>query len=345
MVNEIEVCDVIESNDCAGKKSFEVTSTAEDETFKARYRLNHGWLPPATKLQLATVSQMDKVHVVVTNQFYAHAPLTIGEYTQVLDSTHFRDPVCRCGEFLTSDGFEIYCPNLTCALTLKTRFERLADIQFFDFETVSNDRELVYHPNDFDNYTHPFRLLKQGLFWGFPGLTLEEALLRLNGRNTTGMSAFMSSECNISTFYIPDLFKEFVENGKIPNWLAEQAVRSIDRFYGYMQDSINRRDTDSPTQNMILAGFLWGLGLESIRPLTIQKIFNYEYNIGFKDPATIYASVLTSYQELINELEMHPLEADAIVNEIRRRKYEIRDIFYHYSLNKDDVTRSFQHLM
>jgi hypothetical protein len=335
----IEVRDVIEKNDCAGKKSFFVTSMGSDESVKSIYQLNSAWMPPESKLELSAVAPLDRVAVVQS----LYTPLIVqhdgelvalaGEFIQNHSDPHLRDPVCRCGQRLKSDGFDIHCPDPYCPLSIVMRLQRLAETQFFDFESVTSDGELVHFhltDEDFNQYTRPFFTVTQSLLWGRPGGLIEDYLLTRPLERP-----------NQATFLIPDLFEDFLENPAIPMHLGQVAVSSIQRFYGWMNETVNRRDFNSHAQNRLLYGFLQSLAIEALRPQFIEAIFTYEAQVGFTDPVMIYAHILTNVNELVKEIGMHPLEAQAIIREIYQRRYEMHDIFRCYALNKSDVDTTF----
>lgn len=338
----IEVRDVIEKNDCAGRKSFYVTAMASDETIPSIYRMNPAWLPPDTKLALASVAQMDRLRVYhhrhSENLLHNGAFVIMdGDFVENLSDVHLRDHLCRCGTRMVSDGFDVHCPNPDCALTLAARLERLGHTEFFDQESVTSDGELIdIGFGRADNYTqfcHPFMFVTQGTFWGAPTVAIEDILLR--------QSKFEA--INLATFLVPDLFDAFLDNPVIPNPVAQSAAIYAQRFYGWMNETVNRRDFYSPAQNRLWAGFLWSLGIESLKPAYFDMLFTYEMCQAINDPGVLYAALLTEPKFLV-EAGLHHLEAISIVNEVRRRRFELCDIFSYYALNKDDVLEQFRRL-
>jgi len=336
----IEAVDVIERNDCAGKKSFFVTAQASDETISSLFSMHPAYMPPENKLALASVASMDRLRVNYArysqNILYNGSYIVFdGNFFENLSDTRNRDPVCRCDTRMVSDGFDVHCPNLQCPLTLTARIERLGNTEFFDMESVLSDPELCRTgviPSEATAYSHPFMFVTQGLFWGEPGGSVENILLRNR-----------VDPPSIATFLVPPLFEDFLENPTIPSHMAQMAATGAERFYGWMNETINRRDPLSPTQNKLWSAFLWSLGIETLKPVFFENLFNFEYTVAMGDPAVVYASLLTKTRSLV-EIGFHPVEASTLVNEVRKRAHELHDIFYHWAINKDDITRSFRHL-
>jgi hypothetical protein len=341
MADVIEVLDVIERNDCASKKSFYVTTRASDETINSLYRISPAWMPPETKLALATVSPMDKVVVhrgILAENLLHNGGFVVfdGDFDQNLSDTHNRDAVCRCGTPLVSDGFDIHCPNLNCPMTLAARLDRLGNTEFFDFESVTSSGELIeigFGPDEQTSYAQPFMCVTQGLFWGVPGGSVEELLLR------RGMDL-----PNIATFLVEPLFAQFLDSLPSNNYMVQMGIAGAQRFYAWMTETINRRDYYSISQNRLIQAFLWSIGIEALKPIFFDRLMAAEMDMALNDPAVSFAAILTNQRTLIG-LDFHPVEAAAIVREVHHRRYEIHDIFYHYALNKADVTRSFSQLM
>ena len=333
MQDNIQVRDVIEKNDCAGKKYIYVTAMESDELISSKFRLTSAYMPAHEKLAIASVAPMDKVSVLY--DYKPSNPLMVGEYFDNLEDISKRDPLCKCGSLMVSDGFDVYCPNDCCALTLATRFERLAETSFFlniEFEEGVELQWFNHHDISITDQMYlekPFMSIQHGLFWGEPGGSLEHTLLTKAPRNLS-----------LATFLVKPLFEDFIE------YRQTKISKNILNFYGEMDDLINRRDLDSLRQNKLLFEFLWSLGIESLSEDHIRSLINYEKILGnTSDPMVFYAYVFTHPKELIEELGIHYLEASAIYREISRRKYEFCDIFSHYALNEDDVDASFDRLI
>lgn len=337
MVNEIVVRDVIEQNDCAGKKYFYVTSMEGDETVQSRFRLTHAYMIPHEKLILASVAPQDKVLVV--NEFYPCDLLIAGTYVHNLSDVSNRDPLCRCGTPMVSDGFDIYCPNDQCPLTLTTRFERLGMQTFSEMETLKYNEETGFIEEsatytDLMNYIQPFAFITNGLFWGYPGGSLEHILLTRSFGNLS-----------LATFLVEPLLRDFIEQFPPPNANSD-TFKGANIFYRDMDELIQRRDLDSVRQNVLLRSFLSALGIESLSDDHIRLMVQYEHDIqGMLEPFLLYAYLLTHPGELMTATGMHRLEAATIMEEVRRRRYELFDIFYHYTNNNADVVEAFKNFM
>lgn len=336
MVDEIHVQEVIEKNDCAGKKSFFLTATEDRHPVQSQFRLTPSYMPPHDKLALASVSAMDRVKVVMDHN---HGDLlVVGDYVHNFEDVWNRDPICLCQTRMVSDGFDIYCTNQTCALTLTARIQRLASASFFQSEFMRQDLTEGFFERDgtavFDDvyYCRPFVYINQGLFWGEPGGSIEHILLT---RNVGYIS--------LATFLVQPLFEEFL-NGIKP--FSTKAYSNICRFYGAMDEFVSRRDFSSIRQNKLIHEFIWSLGIEALTEQHIFALTQYERIMAVSDdPILYYAYVLTHPSEMIKELGMHRLEANAVLVEIARRKHELFDIFFHYCNNKTDVTQCFNRLM
>jgi hypothetical protein len=334
MNDVVHVRDVIEKNDCAGKKH--ICITASEEQAYVQYRLTPAWMPPHIKLGLASVAPLDTVRVVIDP--IQRGAIVIGDYVENLTDYWNRTPVCRCETLMVSDGFDVYCPNPECALTIATRLERLGTTSFFRSESMASDLTEGYFDHQgiaiFDdvNYCRPFHPITQGLFWGEPGGSLEHILLT---RNVGYIS--------LATFLVPSLFEDFL--GTIKPF-SPHFYTNITRFYGAMDEFVNRRDFTSVRQNQLIYEFIWSLGIESLSQENIFALTQYEKLLDQTvDPILCYAYVLTHPIEMIRELGLHHLEAAAIVQEISRRKHELFDIFYYYANNKADIQHSFSDLL
>ena len=345
----IEVDEVIEKNGCDGKKLFYITALEEkDELIHSKFRLTRAYMPAEHKLLLARVSPMDRVKVVSDHR---HGELTvIGEYVDNYSDINNRESVCRCQTKLISDGFDIYCPNEECGLTIAARLERLANTAFAEpdvlrLNEVTGDLGYTVALGEVPTFYRPFSIIQQGLFWGWPGGSLEHILL-------TKMIRIPST---ISTFLVEPLFMILLEelHNRITDagsYFPEDLYGPIYQFYRDMDEFVNRRQIDSDRQNMLIRSFLWSLGIEKLKPEYISALVNYEIeyerNVGdVSDPILPYAYILTHPDELARELNLHRLEARAIVREIYLRRWEMRDIFWHYAQNKDDVELCFKQLI
>jgi hypothetical protein len=341
MNNQITVRDVIEYNDCAGKKYISVTSMEEDEIVPSRFLLSRKWMPADHKLGLSAVAPLD---VVTVNYHHINGlfndPSLVGEYVENLTDVYTRDPLCRCGHRLVCDGFDLYCPNTLCALTLATKINRLGNTVFFDSEVLSHDpstgeARISLAIGGDPSYSQPFFMITQGMFWGTNVGTLEHTLLT---RNFGSLS--------LATFLIQPLFKEFLEMLSPQDVLDNIAYLNVDRFYDSMDLIINERNINSPQQQLFMKSFLWCLGIEALLEEHVDKMMVYEASYGAElDPLLTYAYVLCNPGVMISDLNIHPLEASAIANEVKRRSHELHDIFYHYTNENHDIVELFSHYM
>lgn len=341
MGDRITVRDVVEYNDCAGRKHISVTSMEEDEIVPSRFLLSRKWLPPYQKLQLATVAPVDIVEV--QHQSFGNLfqdPSLVGEYVQNLTDVYTREPLCRCGHQLVCDGYDLYCLNISCALTLSTKIRRLANTTFFDSDVLSHDPltgeakinlTIGGHPS----YTNPFAMICQGVFWGNDVGSLEKLLLTKN-------FGYLS----LATFLIQPLFQELLEKLSPLDVLDNIAYVNVQYFYEAMDSFINTRDYQSAQQHRFIKSFLWCLGIEALLEEHVDKMIVYESSVGAElDPMLTYAYILTHPGVMTNELAIHHLEATAIAYEVKQRSHELFNIFYHYTNENHDVVSLFNHHM
>lgn len=330
-VRDVSVRDVIERNDCAGRKTIEVTAMEEDETISSRFRLTHAYMLPREKLALASVAPMDFVSVAVDN--YGHDPLLLGEYVANKTDIQNRDPICLCNTQMVSDGFDVYCPNTSCFLTLEARLNRLGNIVFFspDAMDFNENLHLFTHQEisftDSMNFYKPFFPITQGRFWGEPGGSLAHAL-----RNTK------CTDVSIATFLIEPYFHNLVSVIGPHFFKSGIPYANIMRFYGEMDEFVNRRDYDSERQNRLYCCLIQSLGIESLTLDHIHDLLIYErLNNQHVEPLLATAWALTHPEEMVREMGLHPLEASAIRLEVKRRKDELYLIFQHYVPMNNDV--------
>jgi hypothetical protein len=233
----------------------------------------------------------------------------------------------------------VYCPNTECGLTTLAKIGRLADTVFFDTMYQYFDPEVEYFKSGPEyghnpNYQKPFSIITQGLFWGHPGGSVEHILL--SGR---------FGSISLANFLVEPLYRELVDTLG-PRSLDSYLYMNIEQFFFDMVELVNRRDLTSIRQNMLMYGFLNALGIESLSHININKMMAYEREMSHMgEPMLMYAFMLTNPAEMVRELGIHHLEADAIFSEVRRRKTEFHDIFYHYTNNNMDVDNLFDRFM
>lgn len=334
----ITVREVIEQNDCSGKKHIFVTAIEEDESAVSRFRLTRAYMFPHEKILLASVCPADVVTVVY--DYFALDPTLAGEFVSIHSDIGNRDPLCRCGFEMISDGMEIYCPNKHCALTLATRIRRLASTQFTQqemgyFDPVTGEEKISISINQPVSYYQPFLPISQGIFWGQPGGSLEQIILNRYD---------LFKDLSLANFLIEPLFRELLENILPLDVNDNHAYLRIEYFYSTMEELTKDRDHNSHHQQMFIYAFMSCLGIESLSSDHIKLMMHYEQNVsGVWTPLLSYAYLLTHPGELVSELGLHPAEATAIVREVNRRSYELSDIFYHYTDKNTDVLETFKH--
>lgn len=335
---QITVREVIEQNDCSGKKHIFVTAIEEDESAVSRFRLTRAYMFPHEKILLASVCPTDVV--TVAYDYFPLDPTLAGEFTGIHSDIGNRDPLCRCGIEIMSDGMEIYCPNKHCALTLSTRIRRLATTQFTQqemcyFDPQTGEEKVSISINQPVSYYQPFQHIAQGIFWGHPGGSLEQIIL--NKYN-------LFKNLSLANFLIEPLFRELLESILPLDANDNNAYLRIEYFYSSMEEFVNNRDYNSHHQQLLIHAFMSCLGIESLSDDHIKLMMDYEQNIGgVWTPLLSYAFLLTHPRELVTELGLHPAEATAIVGEVNRRSYELSDIFYHYTNKNHDVLETFRH--
>lgn len=333
-MNKIIVGNVHDYHDCNGKKFIDITDSEEGGMISPRFRMTSRQMLPYQKLLLSTVLPGDEV-IVYHNAIYDNA-LIAGEYIENAYPHGFRYAVCRCGSDLVSDGFEVYCPNAECSITVTSRIARLADTMFFPYNVMVSDHEMS---QDFsfmshDNSSIPFKPILDPKFWGCEFDSLDTVLLG---------SKFGS--VSLATFLVEPLFTGFLDYTASSLSYNNYTFQAIGYFFGYMEELINRRDYHSEAQNTLIERFIWALGIESLKPDVIRKMVCYEVGMGMGGQVLLpYIHFLTSPDELSRELKVHPIEARMIAHEVHKRKYEFHDIFSHYS-SEDTADRFLGRMM
>jgi hypothetical protein len=333
----IIVRDVHERHNTIGRKDIFITNMEEDETIESLYRLTKGFRNPSDKIDLAHVAPYDRV--VVVPDLYPDMPLVLGEYVENLSPPKRYSGICRCGTVVTSDGFAVYCPNPRCSLTIYARLKRLAETVFFDPDATPNDVEFDISFNmmtssqlsDLQTLHQPFLPIIHGQFWGDPGGSVESLLL--SGRY---------GEISLATFLVKPLFQDFIDM-VYPQYAGESVVyKSFHRFFVNMDEITEHRDVTNGRQNHLIAKFLYALGIDSLKSHHIPALLHHEQMLGLEyAPFLSYVFALTRTSELVNQVGLHPLEAQAIVQEVRMRRDELRDIFAYYSNDHLDIDNCF----
>ena len=326
MGRSILVCDVNETNDCAGKKILRVSSLSHDENHKSYFIMTQSYMFLHDKLRLATVCPGDHVEILLKDNFDNSE--TIGEYTSIIFPKDYREAICACGINLVSDGYDVYCPSSACGVTLAARLGRLSEAKFFDGSTESD--YLQFLTNDFTTaraLTHdseylskPFKFISDPKIWGKEFITIEEAILK------------KQSHVNLATFLVENEFSNFIDHDYTESHDHSLEFNNISRFFTLMHELVNQRDFQDTSQNDFIKTFIWSLGIQSLTPKHIEDMLVYEMCFDFPgSPFVPYALILTRPSEMVNQLGFHPLEAEAIYREVFKRKYELCDIFSEYS--------------
>jgi len=223
---------------------------------------------------------------------------------------------------LVSDGFDIYCPNDQCGLTILTRLERLANTSFFSYDKpidLHETHESVVLTDD-PYFMRPFLPILQPRFWGEAVGSLEHVLLN-------------KPPCSVSiaTFLVEPLFRDLLDCISAPINYDNLLLRNIAHFYNTMQKAMQHRDYRDAVQNRAIKEFIWALGIEALQEDVIDKLMMFEQSTGWtEDTLFPYAYMISHPNELTKELGVHPLESRAIALEFRRRMYEFYDIFSYY---------------
>ena len=327
--NVITVATVREYNDCAGRKSIEITSQEYDELIPTRFRMTQRYLPGDLKLRLSSIAPGDQAVIDPTE--LGSDPVVCGAFVDLLVPHNDRDPVCRCGKKTVSDGWNVYCPDPDCPLSFLARLDRLAGIPFLAPTAPAVYARHYYDEGAFSAVTpylsevcgapelieQPFRPVLRPEFWGKPGYRLEDIIL---GRGYGHVS--------MATFLVEDLLRTFLDHVH-PHMPADDPLfQCLGECYGLITDAFQRRREDDPRQDHVIKCFLWSLGIQALSPDIVNKMCLYEKCLGSGDDVlVIYAMLLSHPDELVREFGVHQLEAAAIANEFRRRRYEMVDIF------------------
>lgn len=335
MTRTIHVDSVIETNNCAGKKYFKVTALEDKHHVKSQFRLTPVYMMPHDKLFLASVAPSDELEVVMDH--HQGDLMVIGEFVTKRSPHLHHEALCRCKTALVSDGFDVYCPNQNCPLTLAARLERLDQTIFFRSETLPLDLQCgfldAHGVGIFDDikYCRPFHGISNPRVWG------------LGHQNLTSLLFDQRfGDISLATFLVPSLFEELTQELR---GMDRYVYQNILRFYGEMDELVNRRDTESQKQQLLINGFLWSLGIESLHEEQIVRMASYARHIDDSlDPITVYAYILTHSTEMTQELGFHRLEALSILSEVHRRNHELFDIFAYYANSGLDVANCFANM-
>lgn len=332
--DKIIVGDVYDFHDCNGRKFIDITDLERSDFVKHRFRMTSSQMLPFQKLMLSSVLPGDEV--IVTTNIYNDNSIMVGEYIDNLSNIHNRMATCRCGSGLLSDGFDVYCPNVDCGITLATRLERLGTTTFFPHNVLCYDSEtrddFIYSGLGYDST--PFKVILDPKFWGYEFENIDTILIKFN-----------KLKVSLSTFLIEPLFTDFIDCVKPAIAYNPYGLQGVGYFFGYMSELINRRDYSSESQNTLIKNFIWSLGIQSLRQDTITKMLVYETGMGAYDQVLLpYLHLLTNPDEMVRELQIHRMEAMVICNEVAKRRYELCDIFSHYC-GRELVDRFFKRYM
>ena len=331
MMDEVDVHDVIEVNNCNGKKVISITDKNGYGAY--RFRLASRYMPPFDKLYLASVLPHDTVRITGYNDIIDETGLVVGEYNQIISEIGNRIPTCKCGSPMVSDGFDIYCPDQYCFLTIIARMNRLADAELFFDDCDIGDTVYRGGPdNPFviigenPNYNKPFNFITNPKIWGHTHI--EHIFPRYE------------SHINLATFLVEDLFIDFIESNFVHSDFNNDNFAQVAQFYADMDEFINRRNYDNVRQNNFMCEFLWALGIEALTQPMLKSFVQFEMTIdNAANPLYIYLHALLNPTSMLN-MGWSPLEAQAIHIEVRNRRDEFHDIFCGYC-DKDIVADMF----
>lgn len=329
MLDTIIVTSVKEYNDCAGKKIVEVSSQASDELIPTCFFMTHRYLPPHDKLLLSTVAPGDRV-VINPDELRGNLFMS-GSFVSIVDTHHDREPICRCGHHLTSDGFGVYCPDPDCPLSLMARLHRLADTPFMKFAPPLEHPENYFQDSSYVNgvqyvapllhdiprFDKPFRMVIDPAMWGKPHFKIDDVLLVRD-----------YGHVSMASFLVEDLFRDFLDSVVPATTTHDPRWGLLGEFYGLVSEAIHRRVVDDYRQDHVIKCFIWALGIQALSGDVINQMCFYEKSLGLGDEVLlVYAYLLSHPQQMIQDLGIHSLEATAIKNEFDRRRPEMMDIF------------------
>lgn len=317
--------EVIETNDISGRKHVDVVARADDEIVEAHYQLTPRYMIPYEKLMLATVSPEDEIFVEI-NSTGDPFDFIKGEYVGNHFDAHNRDPLCKCGSVLTSDGIDLYCPNRECGLTILARLNRLASCRFFNnaqwsfsFDAMSIDS------GEFKE--QPFAIILNAKTWNRKGWDIERIILDSSIQHVS-----------LATFLVQDQFRAFIDaNGSYLDGYDPES-KSLHKFYEMMDQIIYKRDYDSIIQHNFIKNLLWSFSIPGLNEDIINQLIVAEHSMGLIDEVLLpYASYLSDSRAMQDDLGVDRLTADWISREFFIRRHEFFDIFTAYSLTTDIV--------
>jgi len=319
-MKRIIVGDVFDFNDCGGKKTIDVTDMECMDIVPSVYRMSSNLMLPFQKLALGSVAKEDYVDVELHK--FTDDPLIAGEYMYNESYTVDRESTCRCSSTLITDGFDVYCPNEKCGLTLLARLNRLGNTTFLPFSYTGSDYA----------YT-PFKSILDPKLWGYEFDNLDTILLN------------KTFDVSLATFLVESLFASFLDHIRTPRAYSNERFQSLYYFFGYMTELINRRDYELEQQNILIKNFIWALGIKNLSPTTINKMLTYEVGMGGGiNPLSPYLYLLTRPNAMSGELGIPPIQANLIYQEVYKRRFEIYDIFSNYS-TFDSVSEMMVHML
>lgn len=333
MNKTIIVGEVFDYHDCRGKKTVEVTDSEYSHPVPTRFRMTSNYMLPFYKTMLSCVLPHDYVNIVTLPS--SENALLIGEYIDNLSDVEKRDQHCKCGSVLVTDGFDVYCPNTLCHLTILARMERLANTIFFPIDIPPYDVETkeYFQFTGIEYSSTPFKHILDSRLWGYQFESLDTILLNIK------------VDVSLATFLVEPLFIDLLDNLKTPLAYNNKILQAVGYLFGYMNELVNRRDYSSRFQNSLIMNFIWSLGIHSLRPETITEMLKYETGVGYSvDPISPYVYLLTKPEMMQRELRLSPIESQLIYQEVFNRRHELYDIFSHYS-STDVVSEIMGHIL
>lgn len=332
----ITIRSITERHDCAGKKTIVIQADEPDSLYAPAYQMSPYLMLPHDRLVLSTMAPTDQVKV---DQEVASGHLldVVGTITEPLFDWHTRDAVCTCHAHLITDGFDLYCPNPTCSLTIAAQLRRLSETRFYTDELWAYD-SVIYPGQSYSviqdaAWYQPFVSLVEPRFWNRVHTNLE-----------TMLTDRKFATVGIENFLVPDQFEQWVED-VYPYTPFQNTVdyRAIVHLFDDLYAIHKTRDGNSPRQHYLLQQFLVSLGIESLTLPTAHHLVSY----ALSQPQALsaygcLAFLMSRAEEMIGTLHVHPLEARNIETEMFRRKFSFYDIFSGMS-SFDDISYAFDH--
>ena len=320
MVIRHQVSEVIETNDCTGRKNYVVVCQEGDEQQRSYFSLPKGFLYGDNRLILSTVARGDIIEANPPSLF--DELFSIGEFHSIVDFLGPRYPTCECGAMLSNTGSDLYCPNNECYLTVTARIEQLSRLEMMHIDRESPP---IYVPDwaleplsKTPTYVKPFLCFSAPQQWG-NYQKLSDVVRHIN---RTLMSI------DVAQFYNEDVLSSVFGGTDFIRSLPAVLSHKLGLFYGLLEEVIERRDYNLPDQNYLVMQILESLGIPGLSAQHIDQMVRYEMLSGHSiDPFGIHAGILTRPQIMIHELGWHPLNANLIYMNVQRMAHHLYAVF------------------